>query len=467
MDEEEISGEELSALVARFEQNCLVDSFDYYSADHLSDLIEHYIEKPNYKTALRVAQLAIEQHPYDASFFSKKAYIYTLTNKPSDALNIIDVALDLEPGNSDFLSQKASILELLDRPMEALELFDQALENGADEQECLLLKMFVYFNMGNHALAINMIEQIFSKPVEDDRLILECQFCLQLMDVHEEGIRIFKAYLDEDPYHEVVWLAIARLYMVSGFHDLAVEALDFALAIDDEFSEAYFDKGQCLFDQGKFEEAVKVYQEYINIEGADAFVNCNLGDCYMALNQLAMSRTYYKQALKIEPKFAHAWYGLGQILVRQENYEEAYVLLKKAAKLLPDDEQIIIEYVSTMIELAKFEEAANLLEDRIEKQNSNEWAYLMLASIYHATGLTSLALEVLIDGVKKIETPANLFYKLAAYYFLTDFYEEGIDALTEALLLSPADYERLFVDAPHLKNNKHILDIIELYKNED
>ncbi len=236
MDGEEITDGELKDLIKRFEINYSEGEYDYYTPENLNHIIDYYIDKPNYKTALKVAQVGIDQHPFDASFYSKKSFINTITDNTDLALQLVDVALDLDPNNPDYLAQKGSILELMNRPLEALEQFDLALEHGAEHNDVLVLKMFVYFNIGNPSLAINMIEQIFSRKVEEDRLILESHFCLQLMDAYEEGIRIFESYLDTDPYHEVVWLTLGQMYVAVDAYDKALSAFEFAIAIDDEYA---------------------------------------------------------------------------------------------------------------------------------------------------------------------------------------------------------------------------------------
>ncbi len=466
MDGEEITDGELKDLIRRFEENFSEGEFDYYSPEDLNHIIDFYIEKPNYKTALRVAQVGIDQHPFDASFYAKKAFINTITDNTDLALQLIDVALDLDPYNPDYLAQKGSILELMNRPLEALEQFDLALENGAETSDVLVLKMFVYFNIGNPSLAINMIEQIFSKKLEEDRLILESHFCLQLMDAYDEGIRIFRAYLEEDPFHEVVWLTLGQLYVAQEDYDKAIDAIDFAIAIDDEYAEAHFEKGQCLIEQNKHLEASQCFDEYIKLEGPDPFAYVNLGDCYKAMNRVSKSRMYYKLALKSDPKFGHAWHGLGQTYVMEENHQEALTFLKKANNILPDDEYIMLEMVKTQITIGLIEEANETLIEMKTSMPYRESVWLLLASLQHQYSDASQAINTVYEGLKIITQSAKLMYKAAAYCFLLERNEEGYDRLTDALLLNFSEHDLLFLDAPHLQDNQAIRDVIDLYKNE-
>jgi len=354
----------------------------------------------------------------------------------------------------------------MNRPMEALEQFDLALEHGATKNDILVLKMFVYFNIGNPSLAIHMIEQIFSEKVEEDRLILESHFCLQLMDAYDDGIRIFKAYLEEDPYHEVVWLTLGQIYMAVGDTDKALDAFEFAIAIEEEDAEAHFEKGQWLVEKTDFLEASKSFHEYIKLEGPEQFAYVNLGDCYKAMNRISKSRMYYKLALKADPKFGHAWHGLGQTYVLEGKHTEALSFFKKANNILPEDEYILLELVKTQITVGLIDEAETILEEMTTTAPYRESVWLLLASLQHQFGQTSVAIQTLEEGIKLITQSAKLLYKLAAYYFVTDRSSDGFERLTDALLINYDEHELLFSDAPILKNNKAINDIIDLYKNE-
>ena len=78
MDDEEISESELTDLIKRFEHDLSNNRFDYYAQHLLVALIDHYLDHASYDKASEAAELALEQHPFHAAFFAKKAFIYTI-----------------------------------------------------------------------------------------------------------------------------------------------------------------------------------------------------------------------------------------------------------------------------------------------------------------------------------------------------------------------------------------------------
>ena len=51
---------------------------------------------------------------------------------------------------------------------------------------------------------------------------------------NDEAIAIYNKLLDKDPYSHADWFDLARLLALRGKYDEAIEACDFALAIDEK-----------------------------------------------------------------------------------------------------------------------------------------------------------------------------------------------------------------------------------------
>ena len=350
------------------------------------------------------------------------------------------------------------------KPMEALDLFDEALEHDASEQDVLILKMFVYFNLGNHAMSLRMIEDLFSKEIEEDRVIMEAHFCLQLMEAYDDGVRILEAYTNIDPYNEAVWYHLGQLNAVSENYTRAIECFDFAAAIDDTYAEPIMEKGQCQMQLDLFNEAIQSFQEYIEMEGADALAYTQIGDCYRLMDQYKRSRLNYQLALKTDPKVAGAWLGLGQSFCAEGRYADALTYLQKANKLYPNDEYTMVELARTLAELGRSEEAEDTLKNVTDFCPTYDEAWLELARIYHELGETYDAIQLLEGALDRVKDKSRVHYRLAAYYLLNGVARNGYEHLTDALLINFDDHPMLFEDAPFLQNVQAVNDIIDLYR---
>ncbi|WP_299528124.1 tetratricopeptide repeat protein [uncultured Lutibacter sp.] len=87
-------------------------------------------------------------------------------------------------------------------------------------------------------------------------------------------------------------------------------ALLFSLMVFSQTSDELFSKGNNLYQNGKYSEAIEMYSsiEKQGLISDDLFFN--LGNCYYKLNKVAPSIYYYEKALKINPIHEDASFNL-------------------------------------------------------------------------------------------------------------------------------------------------------------
>ncbi|OYX23679.1 MAG: ion channel protein [Flavobacteriales bacterium 32-35-8] len=64
---------------------------------------------------------------------------------------------------------------------------------------------------------------------------------------------------------------------------------------------ALFEKGNTLYNQGKYNEAIDAYKTILNSKNHSAELYYNLGNAYYKLNKVAPSIFYYEKALQLAP----------------------------------------------------------------------------------------------------------------------------------------------------------------------
>ncbi|WP_372794413.1 tetratricopeptide repeat protein [Lutibacter sp.] len=87
-------------------------------------------------------------------------------------------------------------------------------------------------------------------------------------------------------------------------------ALLFSSIVFSQTSDELFSKGNNLYQNGKYSEAIELYSsiEKQGLISDDLFFN--LGNCYYKLNKVAPSIYYYEKALKINPTHQDASFNL-------------------------------------------------------------------------------------------------------------------------------------------------------------
>lgn len=67
-------------------------------------------------------------------------------------------------------------------------------------------------------------------------------------------------------------------------------------------SNVAFDQGNTLYNEGKYQEAISIYESILNNGQHSAEMYYNLGNAYYKLNSIAPSIYYFEKALKLKPK---------------------------------------------------------------------------------------------------------------------------------------------------------------------
>jgi tetratricopeptide (TPR) repeat protein len=83
------------------------------------------------------------------------------------------------------------------------------------------------------------------------------------------------------------------------------------------------DRGVDLYAQGKYDEAIKCYDEAIEIDPQSSLAWNNKGAALFSLGKYDEALQAYDRAIEIAPKYASAWNNKGSALYNEGKYNEA------------------------------------------------------------------------------------------------------------------------------------------------
>jgi tetratricopeptide (TPR) repeat protein len=177
----------------------------------------------------------------------------------------------------------------------------------------------------------------------------------------------------------------AELKEYSKNHDIEIKLKKIEGLVITEELKADLNRGNALFDQGKYEEAIEVYQKIIK-EFPDVYVvNKNIGNCYFRMERYDLAEEYYLKVLEKEPNNSDIMLLIGNTYANRGENEKALEWYKKIEFEKINDPTVLFNIGTNFYKNSQFEEALKYYQKSVDIQND------FLDGIYQL-GLTSLTL---------------------------------------------------------------------------
>jgi tetratricopeptide (TPR) repeat protein len=138
-------------------------------------------------------------------------------------------------------------------------------------------------------------------------------------------------------------LGLAYYYLEE--QDQAIRHFKQALALKDDYAWARNHLGNAYAKKEEWDKAIKEYKIVISdiLYATPQFPLSNIGYAYYQKREYGLSERYYLKALKIEPDFIKALYGLGQTYLAMGRVPEGIAKLEKTTVLSPESEFLYFE----------------------------------------------------------------------------------------------------------------------------
>lgn len=190
--------------------------------------------------------------------------------------------------------------------------------------------------------------------------------------LYAEALSWFQKAIDLDSSNAELYAGVAR--QLIGLERLADarDALDKAIQLKPSHAEAQTMLG--VYYQkitNDFEAAEKHYRLAIGADPKYARPQYLLGEYYVSVQRLDDARTVYEQLCKNVPDAYEGHFGLGSVLVKQNQNEEAARELKRAMEIKPANPEPYRLMAQALAKLGKKEESQAALK-RYQERKENE-----------------------------------------------------------------------------------------------
>ena len=157
----------------------------------------------------------------------------------------------------------------------------------------------------------------------------------------DTAAKYFQEALKWNSYFGMAYYNLGQIIYQKGIYTPAIENFEKAEKYMDHpdlpsrLAYLYFKKGQLDKGIAKLKQAIS----YQKTEKSMIPLYTDLGNNYMRAGRYKPAELAFKNALKINPKYVNAHYGLAGACLNQNKIEEALVELQKVVELAPDSQE--------------------------------------------------------------------------------------------------------------------------------
>jgi len=326
------NSEETQSSVLKFEQMLKTNLIYFFDAQEFEDIVVHYLGFGENQLAKKALKMALEQHPGNYELMLLQSEIFILEEKYESALEVLEYIEKINPFDEEIALQKASISSKKGDHKASINQLHQALSFSEDPLEIWNLLGMEHLLAEEFKEASFFFKNCLDENPEDYPSLHNLLHCHEQLEQVEPAISCLNKVLEYDPFSEIAWLQLGKIFVKSGKIKEALSAFDFAIISNDSFSGAYIEKGVLLESIGRINEAIENYELAMSTSDPTSFIHKCLGRCHENLGNFDLAQKFYLKSIQLEPTNEKSWESLILFYFNQKKFEKVKFYLDRALK---------------------------------------------------------------------------------------------------------------------------------------
>jgi tetratricopeptide (TPR) repeat protein len=326
-------------IIKRFENMLKTNENEFFDLDEFLDIIDEYISLGNFNMAQKAIEIGLEQYENNVDILLYQAELYALNDQLDKAENLIKFIKDLEPGRLEIPLLEAEIYSRKHLHKKAIEALQRALQlPDVDKVEVYELMTVEYLYLENYKSALETALRTLQYDPDSATALYNAITCFDVLNQTGQAIRFLQKQIKVNPFNEVAWSLLAKKYIDIKDYEKAIEALDYAIAIDDKFLGAYYDKAYAYTQLKKYDKALEFYKLTLSIADPTAFTYHHIAQIYEQLQDTEQAVRYYLLAVNEDPGHYKSWKKIVQIYIKIKHLDKALEWCHKALEIINNQE---------------------------------------------------------------------------------------------------------------------------------
>jgi tetratricopeptide (TPR) repeat protein len=458
--------EDYNLSLSKFESMLKTNKVLFFDSEEFEEIILHYLDMGKAALAKKALKLGLDQHPKSVGLKLVQVEMLVFDDKLDIAEKLLNELYAIEPNNEEIYIQKANIYSKRDQHEKAVEFLKIALTYTEDFADVYNLIGMEYLFMDKLEQAKESFIKCLEEDLEDQSALYNVVYCFEFLDQNLDAIAYLTKYIDKNPYSEIAWHQMGRLYYDLKDYENAIRAFDYATLIDDEFLGAFMEKAKAYERMKQYEEAIESYNRTIALDDATSYALLRIGKCHERLGNTALAIKYYNETVHEDPLLDKGWIAITDFYIRQKNFQKALFFVNKALAIDNQNRLYWKRYAKINKEMNFFEEAEFGFRKAVEFGDTELDTWLFWVNILQFLGEFDTAIQTLLQASEYFPEENEIEYRLAGLYFMAQETTKAKFHLSNGLRLNFDNYILLEDLFPVVWTSKAVRNYIEKYKKE-
>ncbi len=462
---EEDEREDINELLKHYRNLKTGRSHTFLEEDSFESIINYFDDHDDLNQAIEAVEIGLEHFPYSSQLRIKKADLLLATRKYQEALDLLESAALFDSSNVDLYILKTDAYLALDQQEKAVEILQEALQlfDGEERIDLLFELADVYDDYEEFDKVFDCLKLILEEDATNEEALYKICFWTDFTGRNEESIKLHQHIIEEYPFSELAWFNLAAAYQGLKLYEKAIDAYQYAIAIDEKFDYAYRNMGDAYLRLRKYREAIESLEKVLELSRPEDVIYEAIGHCYHRMDNYAQARFHYKKAVHLNPEDSKLHYKIAVTYMLENQWSNAIKNLENAMKIhrnLPDYNLAMGE---CMLQLDRYKEAIQYFGNVVRLKPKNKAGWEALIKCLYKGEFYEEAVEQCEAAMKITEKSIFIFYYVAALFALGRS-KEALLQLEKAMEKSPKLLKKLVEINPAILQNNQVVDIVARYK---
>jgi tetratricopeptide (TPR) repeat protein len=458
--------EDYNLSLSKFESMLKTNKVLFFDSEEFEEIILHYLDMGKSALAKKALKLALEQHPRSSGLKLVQVEMLIYDDKLEIAEKLLNELFAIEPTNEEIYIQKANICSKRDQHEKAVEMLKIALQYTDDYADVYNLIGMEYLFMDNLELAKESFIKCLEEDLEDQSALYNVVYCFEFLDQNQEAITYLNKYINKNPYSEIAWHQLGRLFYGVKEYESAIHAFEYATLIDEDFLGAFMEKAKALERLKKYDLAIESYNRTLELDDATSYALLRIGKCYEKLGNKVLALKYFNKTVHEDPLLDKGWIAITDFYVRQKNFQKALFFVNKALAIDNQNKLYWKRFAAINKQMNFFEEAEFGYRKAVEFGDYQLDTWLFWVDILQFLGEFESAIQTLLQASEYFPEENEVEYRLAGLYFMLSDNIKAKFHLSNALRLNYDNYILLEDLFPVVWEKKMVRNYIDKHKKQ-